>query len=618
MNDKNEFDIDFDFEKEYGFTPDLLGDSEFDEDALLAEFLQEEETQPAVQPEVAAPVEPQPEPVAEVPVEPAAEESFDIDSFNPEDFNPDDFNTDDLLSDDVFTEEMELDFDAAPPAPPVEEIPEPVAAAPVAAAPVAAPFPAPQRPLAEAPVEEEPAPQISRAELRRIQKAKKRKFKEVYLPAILAGISLVLILFFIVGGVSRGIANGKAEDEAAQQASQDAENAADALDQEAAELLAQAEALASGYNYQAAIELLDGFSGELTSYPELLSAKASYSQQLTQVRAWNNPSDITNLSFHVLIADPSRAFSNKGYGNAYNKNFVTTDEFQKILEQLYANGYVLVDLDSIVTETPATDGSVTYSANTIYLPSDKKPIMLTETMVNYFAYMVDSDKDGTPDAGGGGFAHRLVVDANGDIKAEMVDAEGNTVVGNYDFVPILEAFIEEHPDFSYQGARATIAVCGYEGIFGYRITESDSAKKQGEIAGATQVVQALKDKGYTLACYTYENIDYNAITIAAIQNDLQAWFDNIQPVLGKVDVMVFARGIDITDYSGSKFNVLYSSGFRYFMGASTAPMAEVKDTYFHQKRLMVTGTQMAYASTTFTKYFNAMAILNDQRGTVPT
>jgi hypothetical protein len=597
MNDKNEFDVDFDFEKEYGFDPDILENTEFDEDDLLAEFLKEDAgeevpAQPAPQFE-----EPKiPDPVEEpVPEEPAfAPDDFDVNAFNPDDF------LNDAFGGDTFSDEMPLDFEEAP----------------VETAPQDEPEEAPVIPE-EPPVVEEPAP-LSRAELRRIQKARKRKFKEVYLPAILAGISLVLMLTFIVGAVSRGISDGKTNDDAAIQASKDADAAAEELDREAAQLLAEAQELASGYNFQAAIQTLDSFSGELTSYPELLSAKANYSQQLTQVRAWNDPSQITNLSFHVLIADPSRAFSNKGYGNAYNKNFVTTDEFEKILDQLYANGYVLVDLDSIVTETKNADGSITYSANTIYLPSDKTPIMLTETMVNYFSYMVDSDKDGKPDAKGGGFANRLVVDSTGEIKAEMVNAAGETVVGNYDFVPILEDFIAKHPDFSYQGARATLAVCGYEGIFGYRVNAADEATKQAEIEGATKVVNALREKGYEIACYTWENIDYNAITIAAIQNDLSKWFEEIKPVVGEVDIMVFARHIDITDYSGGKFNVLYSSGFRYFMGASTAPMAEVTNTYFHQKRLLVTGTQMAYASTTFNKYFNAMAILNDERGTVPT
>ena len=620
MNDKNEFDLDFDFEKEYGISPDFLTESEFDDDALLSEFLNED-----IQ-----------EAEADMPLDEAAPQDVFYQNMLPEDSMDDVPVSDDFLNDllreldenpvEPAEEEPAYIPDASPVLPEEPVIPE---GSPVVDEPAV-----PEEPpvLRRAPTQEPPQesvqtmPPISRAELRRRKRMKQRKFKEVYLPIILGAVSLVLMLVFIVGAVSRGISDAQAEENNALQESKDAEDAADALEREAERLLAEAKALANGYNYQGAIDLLNSFSGEMTSYPELLSAKSTYSQALTQVKEWSDPSQITNLSFHVLIADPARAFTNKGYGNAYNKNFVTIDEFQKILEQLYANGYVLVDLDSIVSKTVAEDGTVTFSANTIYLPSDKTPIMLTETMVNYFNYMIDSNDDGVADAGGGGFASRLVVTESGEIKAEMVNADGQTVVGDYDFVPILESFIAEHPDFSYQGARATLAVSGSEGIFGYRIGDYfyeekklDASKKQDEIDGATKVVQALRDQGYTIACYTYENLDYNAINATAIQNDLQAWFDEVKPVLGEVDVMVFARHIDLSDYgTGNKFNVLYSSGFRYFMGASTSPWAEVTEGYFHQKRLLVTGTNMAYASTTFTKYFNSMAILNDQRGSVPT
>lgn len=621
-NNKNEFDLDFDFEKEYGISPDFLLDSEFDEDALLSEFLTGDSPDPEIEIPAFAAQEPQPQ-------EPQVQNSPDLENIPVE-------ITDDFLAD------IRMDIEDEPVYVPEEpqyvpqepvyvpEEPQYAPQEPVCAPgePEYAPQQAPVVP--QAPVEEEipqpPAPSLSRAELRRIKQAKKRKFKEVYLPAIIAGLSLVLILIFIVGSVSRGISHSQAANDAALQASKDAEAAENALDQEAKRLLAQAQALAAGYNYQEAIAVLDTFSGELTSFPELLSAKSGYSQQMTLLKEWSDPSAITNLSFHVLIADPARAFTNASYGNAYNRNFVTIGEFQQILEQLYANGYVLVDMDDVVTETTSADGTVTYSANTIYLPTDKTPIMLTETMVNYFNYMIDSDKDGVADAGGGGFASRLVVTDDGEIKAEMVNADGQTVVGDYDFVPILESFIEMHPDFSYRGARATLAVCGKEGVFGYRTGKTfyeendlDDSGMDAEIAGATEVVQALRDKGYTIACYTYENTDYTAINATAIQNDLQKWFDEVKPILGEVDTIVFARHVDLSDYgSGNKYNVLYSAGFRYFIGASTAPFAEVTSTYFHQRRLLVTGSNMAYASTTFNKYFNAMAILDSQRGTVPT
>ena len=38
--------------------------------------------------------------------------------------------------------------------------------------------------------------------------------------------------------------------------------------------------------------------------------------------------------------------------------------------------------------------------------------------------------------------------------------------------PLLQDFIDEHPDFSYKGAKAVIAFTGYNGILGYRTAAS--------------------------------------------------------------------------------------------------------------------------------------------------
>ena len=70
-------------------------------------------------------------------------------------------------------------------------------------------------------------------------------------------------------------------------------------------------------------------------------------------------------------------------------------------------------------------------------------------------------------------------------------------------------------------------------------------------------------------------------------------------------------------YTGSKYNVLYSSGFRYFINNASSPWAEIGNGYVRQSRLMVTGANMAYYSHLFSDYFNAVAVLNSSRGTVP-
>lgn len=39
-------------------------------------------------------------------------------------------------------------------------------------------------------------------------------------------------------------------------------------------------------------------------------------------------------------------------------------------------------------------------------------------------------------------------------------------------VPLIDRFVEEHPDFSYRGAKGIVALTGYNGILGYRTDQS--------------------------------------------------------------------------------------------------------------------------------------------------
>lgn len=456
---------------------------------------------------------------------------------------------------------------------------------------------------------------VAPAPRRRKKMTKERIIKEVYLPPIIALLTVVLMITFISTSIRRSIRLNQ-EQQAAVQSSQEA--AASALEQEARRLVSQATTLAQGYNYDAALNLLDTFSGDKSQSQTLLDAINAISQAKDQVKPIDDPSTIPNLSFHCLIADPNRAFSDTDWGASYNTNYVTTDEFSKILEQLYANGYVLVDFDSFIKETVGEDGKITYAPQAIYLPDGKKPFMLTETLVNYELFTVDSDGDMEPDKNGDGFASKLVVDASGNIVNEYVDSQGNVLYGAYDMVPILENFIKAHPDFCYQGARAILAVTGEDGVFGYRIMHSVKQSKgedyyNEQVEGAKKIAAALRNAGYTIACYTYSNADYSAISATKIDVDLDNWKKEVVPVLGEVPIMVFAKAND-GNYQDAKYNVLKGSGFRYFIGAANAPFTEVTVNSIRQGRIMVTGKQMRVNPDLFTKYFTPSQVLSELRG----
>ena len=458
---------------------------------------------------------------------------------------------------------------------------------------------------------------------RRRRPSKQQIFKEYYLPTVIAGLALVLVLSFVIGSLSNAIDSAQMKREQEQQKAQQESLAAEQLASEGAKLLETAERHAQSYNFDAAIQTLDSYMGEMSQ--EMTAKRAEYVNAKSSLVQHQDPTLIPNLSFHVLIADMNRALASEEYGGSYNRNFISTSEFEKILNQLYLNNYVLVNFDSFVSSNSMDGTSNVYIADSIWLPEGKKPVMLTETMVNYFGYMIDGNGDGTADSGGGGFASRLVVDDNGDIKAEYVDENNVTQIGNYDLVPILEDFIEAHPDFSYRGARATLAVCGYEGIFGYRIQSASIANKgqdyyNEQVVGATKVVEALRNKGYRLACYSFDNKDYSNMSADQVNQDIQKWKSQIAPVIGEIDTIVFARGKDIGDYTGGKFDVLHAAGFRFMIKSGETPYTEINNNYIRQTRLMVTGENMVAKSSMFTGngLFDPNTVLElSVRGNVP-
>ena len=656
--DKNDFDVDFDFEKEYGFDPSLFMDADETEE----------------------------EPVTDSAFESADSDAdflgdFDLDSLPDEEDSGDDagafddFDLDDITGE-ISEEEDPMDLPEEEDLPirrrrqHRQEVPQEEPQDPVLPEEDAQPedeLPEDELPEEDTEEESEEEPEAEKPARRRKPRADKPKkpsvfsklldlylapmrqtedvqtvdengrirrrrkpsksqiFKEVYLPAIIAGIALLLVLSFIVGSVTNAVKKKMLNDEANRRESLSASQAADAAEKEYDALMAEAEALAAGYNYDEAIAKLNTFTGTDAEHQQAITAKkAEYTNAQSQLVEWKDVSQIPNLSFHVLMADPTRAISDAQYGGLYNRNFVTIDEFSKILEQLYAGGYILIDFDSFISTSTGVDGKESFFQSPLMLPAGKKPIMITETMVNYFNYMIDGNNDGEPDAGGAGFACKLVVDANGDIKAQYVDGSNQTLVGNYDLVPILEDFIKAHPDFSYRGARATLAVTGHEGVFGYRCNTSYIASKSQsyydeQVAGAKEITQALREKGYTIASYTYSNQKYRDLSAKEISQEMTNWKNQVTPILGEVDVLVFAReNGGINDYTGAVFTALSDTGFQYFVDDGEKPSVTINTSYIRQTRLMVTGMNMQWHPTWFTQYFDCNAVLDTAvRGSVP-
>lgn len=107
---------------------------------------------------------------------------------------------------------------------------------------------------------------------------------------------------------------------------------------------------------------------------------------------------------------------------------------------------------------------------------------------------------------GDGFATNLTLNEEGQAKATYVHPDGREEVGDFDMVPIVDRFVEEHPDFSYRGSKGILAVTGYSGVFGYRTSEisySDSTTRETDIQKATDVSEALTANGWRIASHSW-------------------------------------------------------------------------------------------------------------------
>lgn len=442
---------------------------------------------------------------------------------------------------------------------------------------------------------------------RRKRRSRKQMFMESYLPVVLAVAVVILLIIFIAGAINRANDRREQERQASIDASVSASIAKQAMDDEAQKVLAKAEALANAYDFEGAIAMIDTFQGDVFDYDILLNAKDKYEKTLNSLVAWDDPNQVVNLSTHLLIADPDRAFNDSKRGDSYYSDYITVREFTAILANLYANGYVLISPYDIVDTIAGNDGNPTFAAKTLYLPEGKKPLILTQTHVNYYTYMVDSDNDGKPDKNGDGFATRLVLTEEGTITCEMVDDKGATVTGAYDLVPILDQFIAEHPDFSYHGAKAVLAFTTYDGLFGYRTTEE---KEQ-----LPALVQALRDSGYLFASYTATNISYEKASLNLVESDAARWRTDTEELLGKPDILVFAQKSDLGNKDEDKYDLLVGKGFTYFIGVCTTRDGWIKyhEDYIHQGRLLLTGNNLVKNAALFEGLFATETVLDAKR-----
>ncbi len=360
------------------------------------------------------------------------------------------------------------------------------------------------------------------------------------------------------------------------------------------EHLQKAERLAASYDYEKALEELALIDEHYQDDDRVISAKIEYQRLGNQMVSFKD--DVAHLSFKSLIVDKQRAFaSDNDMAYYYNNWALTVEEFQKILQSLYERNYILVDVHELANRVEAEDGTINFAWNTLYIPKGKKPLVLSFTEANYYDFQK-----------GDGFSSRMVLDEEGNVQNEYTDAEGQTLTGAYDVVPLVDAFVEEHPDFSFCGAKGVVSVTGYEGVFGYGIETGGNTIKA--------IADRLKETGWQIACHGYGNssmeseLDYDGLA-----EDLDDWDKKVKPLVGETDLLIYPYGEEVAPDT-MKQVLLLEHGYKFFFGIwTTADFIEVKNEYVRQTRRTLDGYDLYLYRDSLTDFFDAKEILDPDR-----
>ena len=286
---------------------------------------------------------------------------------------------------------------------------------------------------------------------------------------------------------------------------------------------------------------------------------------------------VEHLFFHPVIAYPELAFDGDAQEKGLDDYMVTVDEFNKILQSVYDRGYVLVDIADVWSEATGEDGEARMVKNTLYLPEGKKPLIFSYDDTNYYEYMLEN-----------GFAYKLIIGEDGKIWSWGLDPQGNEVVSrDLDAIPILDKFVEEHPDFSPFGAKACLSLTGYQGILGYRTqtdtkswTEEQEANRQKEREAVKPIIEELKRTGWTFGSHTWGHIRLGTVSLEKIQKDTQLWKDEVESLVGPTTVLFYPHGArpdgDDWKQTGEQFQFYQEQGFRIFCSVGIESFSYIK------------------------------------------
>lgn len=324
-----------------------------------------------------------------------------------------------------------------------------------------------------------------------------------------------------------------------------------------------------------------------TEVQDRLDGCAPYIPEKTVM--WTEYDSVEILAFRPLIIESELAFDDDEYAAAANDAMLTTSEFKAVLEQLYSSNYVLVDANSLYE----ADGSY----REFIVPADKKPLIIVLDSLNYYVTRRES-----------GNAWNLVLDDNGQVSTYYRTVDGQMKTEREaEAVGILDAFVQAHPDFSYDGAKGVISLTGYECLFGYVVSEEQADTRNPALTAhgyeeedwsderinlernqAEEIITRLQETGWLFASSTWGNVNIRDASYETLQADTQRWLEQIGSLTGDTDILNYPYGAFVSG-SDEKLAYLREQGFRFMTGQGSTPYRIFGSGGLYADKLQISG-----------------------------
>ena len=362
------------------------------------------------------------------------------------------------------------------------------------------------------------------------------------------------------------------------------------------------------FKYYSAETLLSDLAAIFPEDARIANDLLTATTNTTETNEYNGKVEV--LCVRNLIADTDLARSGS-FGNTILEKYLTCKEFENMLEQLYQNNYCLVDAEGL-----ANLSNDTYLVETkLNVPLGKKPLIIVIEALDYSAANY-----------GQGLNRRLVLNDQGQVCSEYINANGDaTVSRTKEAIGILDKFVEDHHDFTYDGAKGVISICGYESCFGYVVSEDEvddrnnalyqvgypnvtysKAEIDANCDTVRSIVAALSDTGWKFASSTYGYINAKKADMKAIQADTTKWMEQIEPLLGDTHMIVYPNG-DYIFGTDPRAKYLKSNGFRIFFGLGPRPYYIYGDNYLYYDRMLINGKTLRNSDVS--RLFNAKNVI---------